>query len=125
MEKIAFQTQGEGYAPQEVDAFVSLILENYEELLTHYQELESEIEPLKTKLGQLNEPQPSAPDYSAEALELLSEATKVSTQARKQTKARITALIDQAALHVYRLEESSATMKEELDKMYAALNEQL
>jgi len=134
-EKITFQTQDGGYAPQEVDAFVDLILENYEELLAHYQTQQTELEKLTTELSAVNEQMQAAkdasatptdaPDYNAEALELLNETSKVIAQVRSQARAKITALIDQSALHAYRLEDSAKNMRAELDKMYATLDEQL
>ena len=132
-EKIAFQIQPEGYAPLEVDAFVDLLLENYEELLAHYQSQQAELEEISAQLAkkadatpvQPVEPAPSAKDQSEEAVELLQETAKVVSETKKQTRAKITALIDQAALHAYRLDDAAKNMKEELDKMYTILEDQL
>lgn len=130
-EKITFQTQEDGYAPAEVDAFVDLILENYEELLAHFQTLQTEHEATTSQLAKVSEKvaeqaqTPPSPDVHAEAVEMLAETSKVVSASRAQARAKITALIDQAALHAYRLEDSAKNMKDELDKMYAALDEQL
>jgi len=146
-DKITFQTQDVGYAPQEVDAFVDLILENYEELLAHYQSQQDQLEKISKALAKTTkelkeqeaqakaqpqpqpqpepQPVPDEPDYNAQALELLSETSKVVAQTRAQARTKITTLIDQAALHAYRLEDAAKSMKDELDKMYATLDEQL
>ncbi|MCL2491973.1 MAG: DivIVA domain-containing protein [Coriobacteriia bacterium] len=130
-EKIAFQIQSEGYSPLEVDAFVNLLIENYEELLTHYQTQQAELTQVTGELAQINKEldeyreAPSAAEHNAEALELLNEATKVVAETKKQARTKITALIDQASLHAYRLEDTTKSMKDELDKMYSVLEDQL
>jgi len=139
-DKVTFQTQDGGYAPSEVDAFVELILENYEELLAHYQTQSDELEKINAKLAATDKklkeakthevkapvgPAPVEPDHNAQALEMLNETSKVVAASKAQARAKITALIDQASLHAYRLEDAAKNMKAELEKMYAALDEQL
>jgi len=134
-EKITFQREVDGYSIHEVDAYVELLLKSYEELLAHYQEQETNLESLEQEIANKGEssglpdlgkdPSYSPADYSQEALELLHETTKIVSHARAQARVRITALVDQASLHTRRLEDALQVMKDELDKMYAFIDEQL
>jgi len=124
-EKIAFNLEPNGYSPAEVNAYIGLLLENYEELLGHYETRVMEIEALTKELDELKSTPPVSSEPHAEALELLSEATKVATQTRVQAKTRITALVDQTAIHAHRLEDALKIMKDDLDKMYSVLDDNL
>jgi cell division septum initiation protein DivIVA len=126
-EKVVFQQEVSGYSTAQVDAYVELLLDSYEELLSYYQHQQAEIQHLSgelevTKNQLLTHPQK---DYTAEALELLNETTQVIINARVQTRNKITTLVDQFALHAHRLEESMMDMKGEVDKMYVFVDEQL
>lgn len=139
-ERIAFNLESNGYAPAEVNAYVELLLENYEELLGHYetrvaeiQALSKEVECLKLIASQASAPPPPPPvstpkimpDYNLEALELLNETTTVVAQARAKAKTQITAMVDQTAIHIHRLEGALETMKGDLEKMHAVIGERL
>jgi cell division septum initiation protein DivIVA len=121
-DKVEFQIQPEGYSPLEVDTYVALLLDNYEELLGHYLAGQEEVDRLTAQLNEKNNV--FSKEYHEEALELLNETTKVVTRSRKKARSKITAMIDQTSLHARRMEDSLQVMKDELDKMYVSVDNQ-
>jgi cell division septum initiation protein DivIVA len=122
-DSIAFQVEQNGYAIGEVDTYVQLLLDNYNELLSHYEARTAEIETLNTKVAELDA-RPAIVDHNEEVLELLNETAKVVTAAKASAKTQITALIDQASLHAMRLEKAVDALNDELAKMRTTADNQ-